>query len=33
VLGCLGVVALVGASYAIAHGNEQVVWLLTRGRS
>jgi uncharacterized protein involved in exopolysaccharide biosynthesis len=33
VLGCLGIGALVGASYAIAHGNEQVVWLLTRGRS
>ena len=33
VLGCLGLAAVVGVSYAIAHGNEQIVWLLTRGRS
>ena len=33
VLGGLGLAALVGASYAIAHGNDQLVWLLTRGRS
>ena len=33
VVGCLGISALVGVSYAIAHGNEHVVWLLTRNRS
>jgi len=33
VLGCLGIVTLVGASYLIAHSNEQLVWLLSRGRS
>lgn len=32
-LGCLGLVALVGASYVAAHGNEQVARLLARGSS
>jgi hypothetical protein len=32
VLGCLGIVVVVGSSYAMAHDNEQLVWLLTRGR-
>ncbi len=28
-----GLVALVGTSYLVAHGNEQLVWLLSRGGS
>jgi hypothetical protein len=28
----IGVVALVTASYVIVHGNEHLVWLMTRGR-
>ena len=27
----VGIIVLVGASYFIAHGNEQLVWLLSRG--
>ena len=33
VLSGIGLAALVGASYVIAHGNEQLVWLLSRGRA
>jgi len=29
----VGVVVLVGISYVVAHGNEQLVWLLARGGS
>jgi polysaccharide chain length determinant protein (PEP-CTERM system associated) len=28
-----GVLAVIGVSYYVAHGNEQLVWLLSRGRS